>query len=160
VGHKSSRVCLILILFVYSLAVQAQVDRASVTGTAFDPTGAVIPGVAIEARNLDTGFVQRTSSAGAGSFTLVGLIANENWDENTGMFRVDHRFSDKFTGYVRYNVADGDLESSGETAKKCCFASVHRTMNCATSIRSRPPAALLLRQAGPPVRRSVAGSST
>jgi hypothetical protein len=58
---------------VSALTVQAQVDRASVTGTAFDPSGAVIPGVTIEARNLDTGFVQRTSSAGAGSFTLVGL---------------------------------------------------------------------------------------
>lgn len=51
----------------------AQVDRASVTGTAFDPTGAPIPGVALTIRNVDTGFSGRVSSAGAGSFTFVGL---------------------------------------------------------------------------------------
>ncbi len=51
----------------------AQIDRATVTGTAFDPSGAAIPGVAIEVRNLDTGFALKAVSAGAGSFTVVGL---------------------------------------------------------------------------------------
>lgn len=54
-------------------SVYGQVDRASVTGTAFDPSGAGVPGLSIEIRNLDTGFVARGSSASAGSFTFVGL---------------------------------------------------------------------------------------
>jgi hypothetical protein len=38
---------------------------------------------------------------------FASRVASDNWQENSGMFRVDHRFSDKFTGYVRYNVSDG-----------------------------------------------------
>jgi hypothetical protein len=65
------RNCLLFALC--AIAALAQIDRASVTGTAFDPSGASIPEVAIEVRNLDTGFVSRMTSGAAGSFTIVGL---------------------------------------------------------------------------------------
>jgi hypothetical protein len=42
---------------------------------------------------------------------LTNRVANDNWTENSGMFRIDHRFNDRFTGYVRYNVADGVISS-------------------------------------------------
>jgi hypothetical protein len=71
--NRGSALSLLALLFLTLMPALAQVDRASVTGTAFDPTGAVIPGVSIDVRNLDNGFASKTVSAGAGSFTVVGL---------------------------------------------------------------------------------------
>ena len=49
------RSLLAVCLFLSSAAGVAQSDRGTITGTVSDATGAVIPGVGIEAKNVQTG---------------------------------------------------------------------------------------------------------
>jgi hypothetical protein len=51
----------------------AQFESGSVTGTVKDPSGAVIPGVAVEARNTLTNVVRTAKSSGGGQFDFVAL---------------------------------------------------------------------------------------
>jgi hypothetical protein len=41
----------------------------------------------------------------------VSVVRSQVWDENSGMFRVDHRISDKLSVYVRYNTANGVIRT-------------------------------------------------
>src|SRR5436309_14057715 len=59
----------------FTLAAFAQTDRGTLTGTVSDTTGAVIPGVAIEAKNVQTGAVYQAGSSETGNFTLAQLPA-------------------------------------------------------------------------------------
>ena len=52
---------------------RAQTNRASITGTLTDPSGAVIPGVDVTARDIDTNVVTATVSNGDGIFLLPNL---------------------------------------------------------------------------------------
>src|SRR5262245_52018331 len=51
----------------------AQTDRGTITGTVSDATGAVIPGVIIEAKNVGTGVAYQAGSSETGNFTLAQL---------------------------------------------------------------------------------------
>ena len=53
----------------------AQTDRGTLTGTVSDPSGAVIPGVAIEAKNVQTGATYQAGSSETGNYTLAQLPA-------------------------------------------------------------------------------------
>src|SRR5262245_49061521 len=53
----------------------AQTDRGTITGTVSDATAAVIPGVAIEAKNVQTGAVYQAGSSETGNYTLAQLPA-------------------------------------------------------------------------------------
>src|SRR2546423_6749080 len=64
-------VCLILSAF----AAFAQSDRGTITGAVSDATGAVIPGVAIEAKNVQTGATYQAGSSETGNYTLAQLPA-------------------------------------------------------------------------------------
>ncbi len=61
-----------LLSLVASLAF-GQGATASITGTVTDPSGAVVAGVAIEARNAETGAVYQAASTSAGNYTVPGL---------------------------------------------------------------------------------------
>ena len=65
----------VLCLFVFSVAAFAQTDRGTLTGTVSDPSGAVIPGVAIEAKNIQTGATYQAGSSETGNYTLAQLPA-------------------------------------------------------------------------------------
>jgi hypothetical protein len=54
----------------------------------------------------------RTSNADIDDWSGTELVTN---DENAGLFRVDHRFSDKTTMFSRYNFDKADLVSPGDT---------------------------------------------
>ncbi len=60
-------------LCVFTLAAFAQSDRGSITGTISDPSGAVIPGAAIEAKNVDNGTVYQVGSSTTGNYVLPQL---------------------------------------------------------------------------------------
>jgi len=62
-------------LFLSTLAAFAQTDRGTLTGTVSDATGAVIPGVAIEAKNVQTGATYQAGSSETGNYTLAQLPA-------------------------------------------------------------------------------------
>ncbi|PYS32494.1 MAG: hypothetical protein DMG14_34410 [Acidobacteria bacterium] len=65
----------IVCLSVFTLAAFAQTDRGTLTGTVSDTTGAVIPGVSIEAKNVQTGAVYQAGSSETGNYTLAQLPA-------------------------------------------------------------------------------------
>ena len=62
-------------LFLSVLTAFAQTDRGTITGTVSDATGAVIPGAAIEAKNVATGTVYQAGSSETGNYTLAQLPA-------------------------------------------------------------------------------------
>src|SRR5215472_3009015 len=72
---KIHRVVAIVGLFVFTLSAFAQTDRGTLTGTVADPSGAVIPGVPIEAKNVQTGAVYEAGSSETGNYTLAQLPA-------------------------------------------------------------------------------------
>jgi len=63
----------LLSLLLSALSLQAQTVSGTITGTATDPSGAVIAGVAVKAKNSDTGEVRATVSNAAGLFSLPAL---------------------------------------------------------------------------------------
>src|SRR5262245_39035693 len=62
-------------LLLFALVGFAQTDRGTLTGTVSDATGAVIPGVSIEAKNVQTGAVYQAGSSETGNYTLAQLPA-------------------------------------------------------------------------------------
>jgi hypothetical protein len=62
--------CCVLVL---SAIAFAQSDRGTITGTVTDPTGAVIGGAAIKAKNTATGIEYPTETTNTGNYTLAQL---------------------------------------------------------------------------------------
>src|SRR5215831_11833109 len=62
----------VLMLGVASLAF-GQGATATITGTVTDPSGLVVAGVAVEARNAETGAVYQAASTSAGNYTVPNL---------------------------------------------------------------------------------------
>ena len=58
---------------------QSSVSTGQIYGTARDPDGAVMPGVGIEARNVDTGFA-RTAVTDTGGFYRIDLLPPGTYD--------------------------------------------------------------------------------
>lgn len=61
--------------FLFALAVSAQSDRGTITGTIADPAGAVVAGAKVEARNIATGATYEAASSATGNYTLSQLPA-------------------------------------------------------------------------------------
>lgn len=55
--------------------------------------------------------VRRTDGTIDPNSARASVLGKESWTENSGMFRIDHRFTDRDSMYVRYNIADGDIEN-------------------------------------------------
>jgi hypothetical protein len=86
----------IFVSFIASaLALLAQSDRGTITGTVADPVGAVVANAAIEARNLETGATYDAATSNTGNFTLSQLPA--------GTYQVSATVAG-FKKYVRENV--------------------------------------------------------
>ena len=64
---------LVAIAVCFATALSAQTNRGAITGTVFDPAGAVVPGASVTVVNIGTNqkFVEKTS--GAGSYTVQSL---------------------------------------------------------------------------------------
>jgi len=56
---------------------QTQITTGVIQGTVLDPTGAVIPGAAVEAHNLDTNVRQTAASDESGRFSFLALPAGK-----------------------------------------------------------------------------------
>ena len=67
----------VVVMVVLGAAALAQQTTATVTGTVTDPTGALVPGVAITVTNLATNGVRETKSDETGSYTLPFLPTGE-----------------------------------------------------------------------------------
>jgi hypothetical protein len=66
-------ILLALSLFLISEAASAQVDRATLTGTVFDPSNAPIPASTVAVSFLDTGFKRSVQTSGSGTYALAAL---------------------------------------------------------------------------------------
>ncbi|MEO5923843.1 MAG: TonB-dependent receptor [Bryobacteraceae bacterium] len=64
---------LLLLSLLGIAAALAQGNRGSITGTVTDPAGAVIAGVAVEGKGLETGALYETVTTDTGNFTLAEL---------------------------------------------------------------------------------------
>jgi hypothetical protein len=62
-------ICILLI----PLALFAQSDRGTITGTVSDPEGAVVPAAAIEAKNVSSGTIYQTATTNTGNYTIPQL---------------------------------------------------------------------------------------
>src|ERR1700751_5086097 len=62
-------------LLTVGIAVFAQSDRGTITGTVSDPAGAVVAAAAIEARNVATGALYPVASSATGNYTIAQLPA-------------------------------------------------------------------------------------
>ena len=85
-------------LLATALAAFAQSDRGAVTGTVVDASGAVIPGVTIEAKNVGTGIAYSAGSSETGNFTLAQLPV--------GTYELSATLPG-FKKFVRTNIAVG-----------------------------------------------------
>src|SRR5438105_1485921 len=72
---KIRSLLVIVCLIGFTLTAFAQTDRGTLTGTVSDTSGAVIPGVSIEAKNAQTGAVYQAGSSETGNYTLAQLPA-------------------------------------------------------------------------------------
>lgn len=62
-----------LVLLFSALPAFAQSTFATLTGTVTDPAGAAVPGVNLEARDINTGYVYRATSNDQGQYTMSDL---------------------------------------------------------------------------------------
>src|SRR5258706_15500974 len=69
------RTATVACLFLFCVAVFAQSDRGTITGTIADPAGAVVAGAKVEARNVETGTPYEVASTATGNYTLSQLPA-------------------------------------------------------------------------------------
>src|SRR5262249_36930920 len=68
---KIRRLLCVVCLSLFAPIAFGQTDRGTITGTVSDATAAVIPGVAIEAKNVQTGAVYQAGSSETGNYTLA-----------------------------------------------------------------------------------------
>jgi hypothetical protein len=74
--HGRSVFWALMVLLLGVLAIgdlQAQVEKATLSGTALDASGAVVVGATIQAKNLNTGNVNSAVTDGQGRYTLPGM---------------------------------------------------------------------------------------
>jgi hypothetical protein len=71
--QMKKRFVIAVFLLLSAVNALAQTDRGTITGTVSDATGAVIPGVTIEAKNAGTGAVYQAGTSETGNFTLPQL---------------------------------------------------------------------------------------
>ena len=69
----------IVLILGLSLAssLSAQESNARLLGTITDPSGAVIPGTNVTARNLATGLERKTVSNATGDYSIPGLVIGQ-----------------------------------------------------------------------------------
>lgn len=69
----SSRVASVIILFAAALTAQAQVNTASLSGLALDPSGAALPHVTVTVTDDATGYKRTAQTDAAGAYSLQDL---------------------------------------------------------------------------------------
>jgi hypothetical protein len=73
--HRGSVIRLLFMVLMTMVLAFAQTDRGTITGTIMDPTGAVIPGATLLARDTATGAEYSTVSTATGNYTIPSLLA-------------------------------------------------------------------------------------
>jgi len=72
-GMRTIQFAIIALLLAIPLAVVAQVTTATIVGTVTDPSGSIVPGATVTARNLDNGLTRTVTSSDTGAYRLEFL---------------------------------------------------------------------------------------
>ncbi len=102
---------LLLLSFLFSAQLSAQVDLGRVAGSVTDPSGAVLPGATVIAKNLDTGVTRSTASDTGGLYVIPSLPA----------------------GHYQVTVEVKGFESRSQTADVTVGGTVERTFHLSVS---------------------------
>ncbi|HXW16405.1 MAG TPA: carboxypeptidase regulatory-like domain-containing protein, partial [Terriglobia bacterium] len=102
--HPKRFIAMLILSLLLASAAGAQVSRGTITGIVSDPTGAVVPGVAITITNTETGVVNKLSSNESGVYTVPLLEA------------ATYRLSAEKAGFKKYEQT-GILVQVGGTAR-------------------------------------------
>src|ERR1035437_7150988 len=102
--HPKQFIAVLMVSLLLTGVVRAQVSRGTITGIVTDPTGAVVPGVAITVTNIETGVSNKVKTNESGMYT-VPLLEGANY-----------RLSAEKAGFKRYEQT-GILVQSGGTAR-------------------------------------------
>ena len=97
-------IAVLMVLLLLTGVVWAQVSRGMITGIVTDPTGAVVPGVAITITNIETGVTNKVKTNESGMYTVPLLEG------------ASYRLSAEKTGFKRYEQT-GILVQAGGTAR-------------------------------------------
>jgi hypothetical protein len=76
-GTGAVRLVMFIFLSFFSIAALGQSDNGRVTGSAADPTGAIIPGATITLTNTQSGAVLKQTAGGDGSFNFPAVPRGE-----------------------------------------------------------------------------------
>ena len=74
-NHKVTLVCLLALLFAFSLTAVAQSDRGSIVGTVKDPNGAIVVDAKVTVTNIDSGEVREVQTSADGNYSVPELKA-------------------------------------------------------------------------------------
>ena len=97
-------IAVLMVSLLLTGVVRAQVSRGMITGIVTDPTGAVVPGVAVTITNVETGVTNKVKTNESGMYT-VPLLEGANY-----------RLSAEKAGFKRYEQT-GILVQAGGTAR-------------------------------------------
>jgi len=75
--NKRSVVLLVTALLLGCTGLFAQTPTGTVTGTVLDSSGAVVPGAAVKATDVETNVVSEKDTNGDGAFTIINLLPGE-----------------------------------------------------------------------------------
>ena len=104
---RSATLCVCVLFF--SLAALGQVDKATLTGTVTDPSGAIVPGATVTITYPDTGLSRSVLTTGAGAYLIVGLpVGHVSVDASKNGFRPGH--SDIYLNVGETRTLDIPLE--------------------------------------------------
>ena len=66
-------VCAVLAFSIFCRVAPAQTNEGSIVGNVLDPSGAVVPGATVTAKNVGTGSTYNSASTSSGSFTIPNV---------------------------------------------------------------------------------------
>lgn len=73
IANRIIMLALVALLSAGAVFAQAQATAADLVGTVADPTGAIVPGATVTARNAATGITRTTTSSESGEYQILGL---------------------------------------------------------------------------------------
>jgi len=71
--NRTYRLGMMILACALALWGQADANKAQLSGTVYDPKGAVVPGATVKVRNVRTGFQRELKTGEEGQFRLVQL---------------------------------------------------------------------------------------
>src|ERR1700681_2658018 len=95
-GLRKIHFAVIALLLAIPVVAAAQVTTATIVGTISDPSGAIVAGAEVTARNVDTGLTRTVTSSDAGTYRLEFLpVSKYVLEVTTAGFKKDFHNGDE-----------------------------------------------------------------